>query len=132
MADRDVDYYTRLHNLTELAVLDEHSLLSALRYRYDAALIYTNVGEILIALNPFRPLTIYGPATQLAYKHAPEGHAGQQEVPHIYAVARRVFADMRTLGRDQVCVISGESGAGKTETSKFLIRQVRTRNKESR
>lgn len=125
MAARDVDYYTGLHNLTELAVLDEHSLLSALRYRYEASLVYTNVGEILIALNPFRPLTIYGPATQLAYKHSPEGDKSRHESPHIYAVARRVYSDMRTLGRDQVCVISGESGAGKTESSKFLIRQVR-------
>eukprot|EP00117_Sycon_ciliatum_P023999 scpid4577/ scgid0066/ Myosin-IIIb len=124
MAERDVEYYRSLHNLTELAVLDEHSLQSALRYRYDASLVYTNVGDILIALNPFRPLTIYGPNSQLAYKHHPDGEERRKEVPHIYAVARRVYSDMVALGRDQVCVISGESGAGKTESSKFLIRQI--------
>ena len=113
-----------MNNLAEMSALDERSLLEALQDRYDADLIYTNVGEILIATNPFRPLPIYGPSTMSAYKRPAVDYGGPAEMPHIFAVARRAYEDLLATRRDQVCIISGESGAGKTESCKFLVRQV--------
>lgn len=119
--------FSATHNLAEMSALDERTLLSALRDRYSSDQIYTYVGEILIATNPFRPLPIYGPLAVQRYKRqaAEGGETDEQHRPHIFAVARRAYGEMLTTQRNQVCVISGESGAGKTESCKFLIRQVK-------
>lgn len=108
-------------NLTGLQELSEQNLLDAVQERYHQNLIYTDVGDILVAVNPFQPLPIYDNAWTQAYSR-PDLSA---LAPHIYRVAARAFNSMVQGKKDQVCVISGESGAGKTESAKLIMHQVR-------
>ncbi len=107
-------------NLTGLTELNEETLLQSVRKRYLDNLIYTNVGDILVAVNPFRQLPIYDQEWSQAFVHPDVSGLS----PHVFHVAARAFNAMVQGKRDQVCVISGESGAGKTESAKFIMRQV--------
>ena len=107
-------------NLTGLAELTEANLLKAIEERYRAGLIYTAVGDILVAVNPFRSLPLYDEAWSNAYE-APDVSA---LAPHIYRVAAAAYNSLVRGKKNQVCVISGESGAGKTESAKFIMKQV--------
>ena len=111
-------------NLTTLSELNEQNLLLRIRKRYLNDVIYTDVGDILVAVNPFRPLAIYDASWCNAYNRPDVCELA----PHIYCVAARAFNALVQGKKNQVCVISGESGAGKTESSKFIIRQVRELN----
>ena len=108
-------------NLTGLSELNETSLLKSIKKRYESDSIYTDVGDILVAVNPFRELSIYQEPWSQAFRR-PDVSA---LAPHIYRVAARAFNSMVQGKKDQVCVISGESGAGKTESAKFIMQQVR-------
>lgn len=111
-------------NLTSLAELTEENLLEAIEERYRASLIYTAVGDILVAVNPFRTLPIYNDSWSKAY-----GVADVSDLaPHIYRVAAAAYNSMIQGKKNQVCVISGESGAGKTESAKFIMKQVSWRS----
>jgi myosin-3 len=81
------------------------------------------VGEILLACNPFKTLSIY--TAQFQELYLPDSPT-VGVAPHIYQVAQRAFKALRHTEFNQVCVISGESGAGKTETAKAFIVQVLT------
>ena len=107
-------------NLTSLAELTEENLLKAIDERYRADRIYTAVGDILIAVNPFRHLPMYDAAWSSAYAE-PDVSA---LAPHIYRVAAAAYNSLVQGKKNQVCVISGESGAGKTESAKFIMKQV--------
>ena len=111
-----------LDNLTELAELTEDSLLSSVKKRYDEGLVYTDVGDILVSLNPFREVPIYSAECSGMYAVPDVSHLA----PHIFRSASRAFMAMLDCRKDQVFVISGESGAGKTEAAKLLMRQVST------
>ncbi|XP_042748713.1 unconventional myosin-Ig-like, partial [Lagopus leucura] len=80
-------------DLAALAELDEASLLSALRDRFLRQQIYTDVGDILIAVNPFQPLQLYGREVSEQYRCHEKGTLP----PHIFAVADRAYQAM--LGR---------------------------------
>ena len=108
-------------DLASLPELDEDILLHRLHSRYTQDRIYTYVGDILLAVNPFRSLAIYDEPWRRKYR---EMRQRSSLPPHIFAVADHTYRCLRTSGVDQVCVISGESGAGKTETAKLLIGQV--------
>eukprot|EP00054_Salpingoeca_dolichothecata_P027671 m.204047 g.204047 ORF g.204047 m.204047 type:complete len:1201 (+) comp26016_c2_seq1:100-3702(+) len=110
MAQEDQD-------LATLAFLTEESLNDALRKRYSRQNVYTYMGDILIAINPYEKLPIYDDATAMKYKQALKA----QNAPHIFAVADAAFTSAVQSSQNQVVVISGESGAGKTESTKFVI-----------
>ncbi|XP_034168493.2 myosin-IIIb isoform X1 [Pangasianodon hypophthalmus] len=111
-------------DLASLADLDEKSLLESLTTRFSHSHIYTYIGDILVAVNPFKQLPLYGKEVSEKYKC----HEKTALPPHIFAVADRAYQSM--LGRlatgpkNQCIVISGESGAGKTESTKLLLRQL--------
>lgn len=107
-------------DLTAVAQLTEGTLLAKLRSRYQRRHLYTSIGDILIALNPFQELPIYGPDYAAAYAVGKPTRAA----PHIFGVAQAAFVAMGVQGESQVCVISGESGSGKTETSKYFLRHL--------
>ena len=109
-------------NLTGLEELNEKSLLTATKQRYSSNLIYTDVGDILVAVNPFQQLPIYDEEWSRVYSRPDVSSL----TPHIYRVAARAFNAMVQSKKNQVCVISGESGAGKTESAKFIMYQVRS------
>uniref|UniRef100_A0A8C1W3A4 Myosin-IIIb-like n=1 Tax=Cyprinus carpio TaxID=7962 RepID=A0A8C1W3A4_CYPCA len=111
-------------DLASLSELDEKSLLEVLTGRFTQNLIYTYIGDILVAINPFKYLSIYEKEVSGQYKC----HEKKSLPPHIFAVADRAYQSM--LGRlatgpkNQCIVISGESGAGKTESTKLLLRHI--------
>ncbi|KAJ6336990.1 hypothetical protein OIU76_006787 [Salix suchowensis] len=110
-----VDDMTRLQYLHEPAVL--HNLAT----RYEINEIYTYSGNILIALNPFQPLShLYDVYAMERYKGALiEGLS-----PHVFTIADVAYREMIKEGRSNSILVSGESGAGKTETTKMLMRYL--------
>eukprot|EP00729_Bicosta_minor_P027283 gene27283-17214_t len=98
--------------------LHDPSLLRNVEQRYLRDEIYTYTAFILIAVNPYQRLPIYGDEAIRDYSKASIGRLP----PHVYALANRAFTSMKSSKRDQSIVVSGESGAGKTETCKYIMR----------
>jgi myosin V len=106
-------------DLVALPHLHEASILHALRLRYARDAIYTRIGEILISINPFKKLlSLYTRETVAQY--APD--VDTEAAPHLFAIARAAYADVVRNGRNQSILISGESGAGKTEATKIMMK----------
>ncbi|XP_042850117.1 unconventional myosin-VIIb isoform X3 [Panthera tigris] len=111
-----VDDMIRLGDLSEAGMV--HNLL----IRYQQHKIYTYTGSILVAVNPFQVLPLYTlEQVQLYYNH----HMGELP-PHVFAIANNCYFNMKRNKRDQCCIISGESGAGKTETTKLILQFLAT------
>ena len=110
-----------MNDNTELMYLNDASLLWNLRCRYLSDSIYTYTGYILIAINPYKDMShIYGDELMFQYK----GKSIGTLEPHVFAVADHSYRAMKTQGTGQSVIISGESGAGKTETSKIVMRYL--------
>ncbi|KAK1289386.1 hypothetical protein QJS10_CPB18g01808 [Acorus calamus] len=108
-------------DMTKLAYLHEPGVLQNLRSRYDMNEIYTYTGNILIAVNPFRRLPhLYDNHMMEQYKGAAFGELS----PHPFAVADAAYRQMMNEGTSQSILVSGESGAGKTESTKMLMRYL--------
>ncbi|XP_059953057.1 unconventional myosin-IXa isoform X4 [Mesoplodon densirostris] len=107
-------------DLCSLPDLNEKTLLENLRNRFKHEKIYTYVGSILIAINPFKFLPIYNPKYVKMY----DNHQLGKLEPHIYAVADVAYHAMLQHKRNQCIVISGESGSGKTQSTNFLIHHL--------
>ncbi|XP_052079957.1 myosin-IIIb-like isoform X6 [Mytilus californianus] len=107
-------------DLTSLEILDEETIVSQLFHRYAQTKIYTYIGDILLAVNPFTPLTIYADEYAQMYMNA----AKDDHPPHIFAVADQSYQMMMHNRKHQCIVISGESGAGKTESANLLVQQL--------
>ncbi|KAH7637558.1 hypothetical protein HUG17_8662 [Dermatophagoides farinae] len=91
--------------------------LNNLRKRFNEDIIYTCIGQVLISINPYRELPIYNDS----YKQSYANFNFYQLSPHIFAIADASFRVMVDEARDQCILISGESGAGKTEASKKIL-----------
>nr|XP_006818305.1 PREDICTED: myosin-IIIa-like [Saccoglossus kowalevskii] len=111
----------RVDDLATLNVLDEDTILKQLEVRYKKDLIYTYIGDILLAVNPYREITIY--TDELSSKYVNLKYRRSMR-PHIFAIADNAYHQMKQTGVNQCCVISGESGAGKTESAKFIVQQI--------
>ncbi|XP_053386580.1 myosin-IIIb-like isoform X4 [Mercenaria mercenaria] len=108
------------NDLTQLEVLDEESIVAQLFTRYTQGIIYTYIGDILLAVNPFSSLTIYNEEHSQMYMNAAKG----DHPPHIFAIADQAYQMMVHQKKHQCIVISGESGAGKTMSANFLVQQL--------
>jgi len=104
-------------NMVKLRNLDEDSIQENLHNRFKQEQIYTYVGTVLIAINPFRMLPLYTPDVLERYHE--NGALGQS--PHTYAIADNAYRNLIRDWKDQSIVVSGESGAGKTETTKHVL-----------
>ncbi|MQL71295.1 hypothetical protein Taro_003629 [Colocasia esculenta] len=108
-------------DMTKLAYLHEPGVLQNMKSRYEMNEIYTYTGSILIAVNPFRRLPhLYDSHMMQQYKGADFGELS----PHPFAVADASYRLMISEGRSQSILVSGESGAGKTESTKLLMRYL--------
>ncbi|XP_077947216.1 myosin-IIIb isoform X3 [Gasterosteus aculeatus] len=107
-------------DLVNLEFLDEEIIISHLQKRYDELQVYTYVGDILIALNPFQNLSIYSPQFSKLY----HGVKRADNPPHIFATADAAYRGMVTFCKDQCIIISGESGAGKTESAHLIVQHL--------
>ncbi|PNT31721.2 hypothetical protein POPTR_006G145700v4 [Populus trichocarpa] len=108
-------------DMTKLSYLHEPGVLHNLAARYELNEIYTYTGNILIAINPFQRLPhLYDTHMMEQYKGAAFGELS----PHVFAVADVAYRQMINEGKSNSILVSGESGAGKTETTKMLMRYL--------
>ncbi|KAM9974680.1 hypothetical protein ACTFIW_008142 [Dictyostelium discoideum] len=106
-----IDDMTSLSHLHEAAVI--HNLIK----RYEINSIYTYTGSILIAINPYTKLPIYSKEMIESFCDQPVSKLA----PHVYSIAESAYREMLNFQKNQSILVSGESGAGKTETTKFLL-----------
>ncbi|XP_044299112.1 unconventional myosin-Ia-like [Varanus komodoensis] len=107
-------------DLVLLDPLSEDTLLKNLEERFRHKEIYTYIGNVVISVNPYEPLPIYSPEIIEKYKNC-NFFAVK---PHIYAIADDAYRSLRDRDKDQCVLITGESGAGKTEASKLIMSYV--------
>ncbi|KAK4854336.1 hypothetical protein QYF36_022466 [Acer negundo] len=119
--DADEEELGGVDDMTKLTYLNEPGVLYNIEKRYVLNDIYTYTGSILIAVNPFTKLPhLYNVHMMEQYKGAPFGELS----PHVFAVADVSYRAMMTEGRSQSILVSGESGAGKTETTKLIMQYL--------
>ncbi|KAK1897341.1 Unconventional myosin-Vc [Dissostichus eleginoides] len=107
------------NDLTALSFLHEPAVLHNLRVRFlDYSSIYTYCGIVLVAINPYDQLPIYGEEVIDAYS----GQDMADMEPHIFSVAEEAYRTMTREEKNQSIIISGESGSGKTVSAKFTMR----------
>ncbi|XP_069509649.1 unconventional myosin-Ia [Ambystoma mexicanum] len=107
----------------DMVLLEEPELkpiVSNLRERFDHDEIYTYIGNVVISVNPYKPLPIYTPEKIQQYRNC----NFFELKPHIYAIADEAYQSLRDRDKDQCILITGESGAGKTEASKLVMSYV--------
>eukprot|EP00456_Euglypha_rotunda_P045580 TRINITY_DN3612_c0_g1_i18.p1 TRINITY_DN3612_c0_g1~~TRINITY_DN3612_c0_g1_i18.p1 ORF type:complete len:242 (-),score=53.64 TRINITY_DN3612_c0_g1_i18:27-752(-) len=100
--------------------VNEQGFMANLKLRFEKKQIYTYIGEQLVAMNPFTPMDLYDKKTLALYKNK-----YMYEVqPHIFALADDTFRALMQTRRDQCVIVTGESGAGKTEASKIFMQYI--------
>ncbi|RKO93119.1 P-loop containing nucleoside triphosphate hydrolase protein [Blyttiomyces helicus] len=110
-------------DLANLSYLHEAAVLHKIRTRYlDQNTIYTYSGIVLIAMNPFARLSLYGPEIMRGYS----GQRRDQLDPHLFAVAEEAYRNMIKDNKNQSIIVSGESGAGKTQSARYIMRYFAT------
>ncbi|GFP78572.1 myosin-2 [Phtheirospermum japonicum] len=129
----NADVLEGVDDLVQLSYLNEPSVLHNLQCRYSKDIIYSKAGPILVAVNPFKDVRIYGSDFITAYREK------LLDSPHVYAVADAAYNEMMTDETNQSIIIrftmveenkvlflyiSGESGAGKTETAKITMQYL--------
>ncbi|XP_041663586.1 unconventional myosin-Ib isoform X1 [Cheilinus undulatus] len=103
-----------------LEPLSEDAFIENLKNRFDHNEIYTYIGSVVISMNPYRSLPIYTPDKVEEYRN----RNFYELSPHIYALADEAYRSLRDQDKDQCILITGESGAGKTEASKLVMSYV--------
>ncbi|KAJ1553895.1 Myosin type-2 heavy chain 1, partial [Cladochytrium tenue] len=105
-------------DLSNLSYLHEPAVLHSLKLRYLHERIYTYSGIVLIAMNPFQRLALYTPDIMREYSSKKRGELE----PHLFAIAEQAYRSLVEKRQDQSIIVSGESGAGKTQSAKYIMR----------
>nr|XP_023416930.1 unconventional myosin-Ib isoform X1 [Cavia porcellus]XP_023416931.1 unconventional myosin-Ib isoform X1 [Cavia porcellus] len=103
-----------------LEPLSEETFINNLKKRFDHSEIYTYIGSVVISVNPYRALPIYSPEKVEDYRN----RNFYELSPHIFALSDEAYRSLRDQDKDQCILITGESGAGKTEASKLVMSYV--------
>jgi len=112
--------YEKCTDMSNLTFLNEASVLYNLRARYAAGMIYTYSGLFCVAINPYKRLPIYLDTVVNMYR----GKRRPEMPPHIFAIVDNAYQDMLIDHENQSMLITGESGAGKTENTKKVIQYI--------
>lgn len=107
-------------DMTLLTTIDENNINENLQNRWKAGEIYTYIGGVLISVNPFKDLGIYTDETLQKYK----GKNRLEVPPHVFSIAETAYYNMNAYHENQCVIISGESGAGKTEAAKRIMQYI--------
>ncbi|CAF4050383.1 unnamed protein product, partial [Rotaria sp. Silwood2] len=91
-----------------------------LKIRFDVNYIYTYIGSVLIAVNPYKDIESCRDSHMEKYRGATQ----MDNAPHIFAIAEDMFSNMLIDSEKQCVIISGESGAGKTVSAKFIMAYI--------
>ncbi|TMW66871.1 hypothetical protein Poli38472_011987 [Pythium oligandrum] len=108
---------TGFEDMITIDHLHEASILHNLRHRFFHKLPYTYTGKICIAVNPYQWLNLYDKSIMASFSDGKR----EGKSPHVYAVSMEAFYNMRHQRENQSILVSGESGAGKTETTKIVM-----------
>ncbi|XP_039952854.1 unconventional myosin ID [Bactrocera tryoni] len=107
----------------DFVLLDQITMdkfMNNLKIRFQNGHIYTYIGEVCVSMNPYRQMNTYGPDVINIYK----GRELFENPPHLYAVADAAYKILKQRHQDTCILISGESGAGKTEASKIIMKYI--------
>lgn len=105
-------------DLCKLQNLDNTTLLDTLKARYESTDIYTNCGLLLLSINPYREINLYSDYFKNAYRN--HNYADENIKPHIYMIIEKCVRNAKIMGEHSI-IISGESGSGKTESTKIIL-----------
>jgi len=100
--------------------VSEEALIENLYHRFKRDQIYTWVSTMLVSINSYKKLSLYTPEVIDKYR----SHCLDQLPPHIYSLADRAWHNLRDRGEDQAVILTGESGAGKTEAGKLVMQYI--------
>lgn len=107
-------------DMTLLTTISNESVNENLQKRWINGEIYTYIGAVLISVNPFRDLGIYSEETLKKYR----GKNRLEVPPHVFSIAESAYYNMNAYHENQCVIISGESGAGKTEAAKRIMQYI--------
>jgi len=107
-------------DMTLLTTINDNSINENLQKRWAVGEIYTYIGGVLISVNPFKDLGIYTDETLQKYK----GKNRLEVPPHVFSIAESAYYNMNAYHENQCVIISGESGAGKTEAAKRIMQYI--------
>ncbi|PFH52252.1 hypothetical protein AMATHDRAFT_2258 [Amanita thiersii Skay4041] len=107
-------------DMTLLTTISNESINENLQKRWTNGEIYTYIGNVLISVNPFRDLGIYTDEVLQKYR----GKNRLEVPPHVFSIAESAYYNMNAYHENQCVIISGESGAGKTEAAKRIMQYI--------
>ncbi|GHJ90026.1 hypothetical protein NliqN6_6428 [Naganishia liquefaciens] len=107
-------------DMTLLSTISNESINDNLKKRFQNGEIYTYIAHVLISVNPFRDLGIYTPEVLATYRNKNR----LEMPPHVFAIAETAYYNMNANKENQCVIISGESGAGKTEAAKRIMQYI--------